>query len=116
MFDFSAEIVTYPPHGYPGVRVTGVLDRTAVEALEPKITRAMESERSFVVIDIAGVDFIYSSGIGLLLSSTQRCREQGKELAILNANENVLDTMKVTGVDDFLLLVNSLDELEHRKV
>jgi anti-sigma B factor antagonist len=115
MIEFSVE-TKMSSRGDVIIVASGILDRMSVDILEEQIGRGMESDSEFVIIDILGVSFIDSSGIGLLLCSTQMCRERGKELAILNTSEVLLDILNVTGIDDFLLLATSLDELDRRKV
>lgn len=58
-----------------------------------------DSERaSKVVLDLSGLTFIDSSGIGELLRINQVVTERGQEFAIVNPSEQVMRILEMTGL------------------
>ncbi len=49
-----------------------------------------------ILLNLAGVDYIDSSGMGALVSSYTSVRNQGGELKLLNLTDKVSDIMEVT--------------------
>jgi anti-sigma B factor antagonist len=49
-----------------------------------------------VLLNLGGVDYIDSSGIGLLVSSFTTVRSQGGELKLVNLSKRIGDLLKIT--------------------
>lgn len=52
-----------------------------------------------VVIDLAGVTFIDSSGIGALAYLVRRLRERGGQLGLCGINDRIADTVALANLD-----------------
>ena len=64
------------------VVLTGELDITTYADAEKQVTDAEQTAPALVIIDLAGLQFVDSTGVRLILSADQRAREQGRQLAI----------------------------------
>ena len=64
------------------------------------------------VIDLTGVPYMDSAGMGLVMNHYVRCQTRGVKLVVAGANNRVLDLFKVTKVDRVLPLVPTIDEAE----
>jgi anti-anti-sigma factor len=64
------------------VVLTGELDITTYEDAEKQVTDAEQATPALLIIDLAGLQFVDSTGVRLILSADQRAREQGRQLAI----------------------------------
>ena len=64
------------------VVLTGELDITTYEDAEKQVTDAEQAAPALLIIDLAGLQFVDSTGVRLILSADQRAREQGRQLAI----------------------------------
>jgi anti-anti-sigma factor len=51
---------------------------------------------SRIVVDLAGMDYISSSGIGLLVSVLRRCRQRGTSMAVCGLRPEILELFKLT--------------------
>jgi anti-sigma B factor antagonist len=49
-----------------------------------------------ILVDLEGMDFISSSGIGLLVSILRRCRQRGTSLPVCGLRAEVLELFKLT--------------------
>lgn len=64
------------------------------------------------VIDLTGVPYMDSAGMGLVMNHYVRCQTRGTKLIVAGANNRVLDLFRVTKVDKVLPLVSSIEEAE----
>ena len=64
------------------------------------------------ILDITGVPYVDSSGLGMIVRHYVRCQGKGVRLAISGASPRVLELFKITKVDGFLPLTASVDELD----
>ena len=86
------------------LRVSGELDMAAAFKLEPEIERVVaEREVNELVIDLGGVTFMDSSGLGSLLSTRDRMSDLDIEAKVVAASEPVRRVLGATGTDDVLL-------------
>jgi anti-sigma B factor antagonist len=64
------------------------------------------------IIDLSGVPYMDSAGMGLVMNHYVRCQTKGTKLVVSGANNRILDLFKVTKVDTILPLVATLEEAE----
>ncbi len=65
-------------------------------SLNTKLHELVESGRKNVVIDLAGVDFMNSSGLGLLIGGATTMKNAGGGLKIANASAKIMSLLKMT--------------------
>ncbi len=53
-----------------------------------------------VLLDMAGIDSVDSTGLGELVAYLQRFSEEGKQLALLNPPERVMNLLRLTRLDE----------------
>lgn len=71
-----------------------------------------EKQPELNILDIAGVPYVDSSGLGMIVRHYVRCQGKGVRFAISGASPRVLELFKITKVDGFLPLTASVDELD----
>ena len=64
------------------------------------------------IIDLSGVPYMDSAGMGLVMNHYVRCQTKGARLVVSGANNRILDLFKVTKVDTILPLVATLEDAE----
>ncbi|NJK62304.1 MAG: STAS domain-containing protein [Synechococcaceae cyanobacterium SM2_3_1] len=52
-----------------------------------------------ILLDLAAVNFIDSSGIGVLISALKKCRTLGGNLCLCNISEAVVDLLEITSLN-----------------
>lgn len=92
------------------VAIEGEIDLFSVPPLKEEIGRALEGDVRGLVIDLTGTTFIDSTGLGLLLGTLRRVRERQGEMAVVNVSPVVGMTMGMTGLDQVLTVVPSIDD------
>jgi anti-sigma B factor antagonist len=83
----------------PVVRVTGELDHATVPALAAAIQEQIDGGQLDVVLDLQGVTFLDSSGLGLFVSQHKTLRQRHGSLRLANAPSRVLTVLSITGLD-----------------
>ena len=64
--------------------------------LRDLITTNLESGRKKIVMNLAGINYIDSTGLGELVSGYRQIKSQGGELKLLNLNKKVSDLLQIT--------------------
>jgi anti-anti-sigma factor len=57
------------------------------------------------VIDLAGLEYVSSAGLGVLLKTQKRVMASGKGLKLVNANRHIRDIFKYAGFDRIFEIV-----------
>lgn len=82
--------------------VSGRLDTTTAPALEAEIKNSIEGLKS-LVFDFAGLEYISSAGLRVLLSAQKSMNKQGT-MKLVNVNEVVMEVFEITGFVDVLTI------------
>jgi len=64
--------------------------------LNDKLVELIGAKKKHVVVDIAGVGIINSSGLGMLIKSASTMRGAGGGMKIAGASEKILELIKIT--------------------
>jgi anti-sigma B factor antagonist len=65
-------------------------------ALRNLVAELLSQGHAKILIDMAGVDYVDSSGLGALVSSVTSVRKAGGEMKLVNLSDKVDDLMEVT--------------------
>ena len=77
--------------------ITGVVDAATLTDVSTALTDAQrDSER--VIVDLSGVTFMDSRGLGALLAANERTSEGAAPIAVHNPSEPVRRLLEVSGV------------------
>ena len=87
-------------NGTGGMRLAlrGEIDLAAHDVLLTEITRAVKGPATSVEVDLDGVSFVDSGGVGVLVSGYHRALESGCGYRIVNARGMVRQVLEITGV------------------
>lgn len=84
------------------VVVTGRVDASTVAMLRETLHAAVDGSDGQVVIDVAGVDTIDATGLGMLVGTQRRANERGLDLVLRDVPPRVARLLKVTHLDRVL--------------
>ncbi len=65
-------------------------------AVRDIVSKLLSSGHKHILLNLAEVNYIDSSGLGMLVSAFASARKQGGELKLLNLTDKVVDLMQVT--------------------
>ena len=80
--------------------LTGRLDTTTAPDLEKEFKDSLDSV-SELTLDFAGLDYISSAGLRVLLAAQKTMNKQGS-MKLKNVNETIMEIFEVTGFSDIL--------------
>ena len=79
--------------------IAGELDMAATFRLEPELDRLLDAPDLLrLECDLAGVSFVDSSGLGLLLAMRERAQQRGIAMAIVSVSARVQRILEVSGI------------------
>lgn len=84
------------------ITLAGRLDTTTAPHLEAELKASLTGVDS-LIMDFAGLEYISSAGLRVLLSAQKVMNKQGK-MVIRHANETILEVFEVTGFTDILTI------------
>lgn len=84
--------------------LTGEIDLANAAEVEQALRRIEATDAEVIVVDLAGVSFIDSSGIRVLVAAAARARG-GDRLVLARPTRAVLRVLRIAGVADLLPLV-----------
>ena len=88
----------------------GDLDVYTVGSLRDALGKMIEDETPHVVVDLDGVPFMDSSGLGALMGGVRRLREAGGDLAITCTREQHLKLFTITGFGEGVSIAPTVEE------
>jgi anti-sigma B factor antagonist len=96
--------ITVDEHGTGAavLRPDGRLDLVSASALRDAVAGTVATGRSSLVVDLAAVPFVDSSGLGALIAALKQARKAGGELRIAAPNGPVLEVLALMRLDRVL--------------
>ncbi len=85
-------------------------DGQAVGVRQPLYQSIQERQSPRVAVDLAGVDFLSSSGIALLIGLKRRVDGQKGRLVLFHIHPHVLDLFRVMRLVDLFVIAGDRDE------
>lgn len=87
----------------------GELDVASSQTLEAELERVAGTK--LVVIDLRALEFIDSTGLGVLVRTHQQAQDQGHEFALVRGGGQVQRLLGLTGLSDQLVVADTAEEL-----
>lgn len=81
------------------VHVAGEIDVYTVPALRERLDAEIERGHHELVVDLGGVTFMDSTGLGVLVGRLKVIRGVGGSMRLVSANDRVLKVFAITGLD-----------------
>jgi anti-sigma B factor antagonist len=106
----KVEIEIEDESGYKVLRPSGDLDVYTVGSLRDALGRMIEEDTPKIVVELDGVPFMDSSGLGALMGGVRRMREAGGDLAIACTREQHLKLFTITGFGEGVSIAPTREE------
>ncbi|MCX6509635.1 MAG: STAS domain-containing protein [Actinobacteria bacterium] len=108
MFDLVA---TEPIEGVVVIAIIGELDISTAPRLREELIRvAADSETPKIVLDLAGVDLLDPTGLGVIFDGVKRTRLRGGDLVLARAEPQVRRDLEITRVIEILPVSDSVKD------
>ena len=96
--------------GWTVVAASGEIDVATAPALRDQLTDLVEGGSTRLVVDLEDVDFIDSTGLGVLVGGVRRARAQEGDLRLVCTNTRILKVFQATGLDEIFTIGSTVDE------
>ncbi|MBC8353158.1 MAG: anti-sigma factor antagonist [Planctomycetes bacterium] len=104
------EIIIHERDDISHVILKGRLDSTGVEEMDQPFTEATTGRGLPTVVDMSGITFMSSLGIGFLFANTKKLKKAGCKLVLLNPQGMVEAVLKTSKMDKVMPLFYELEE------
>ncbi len=92
------------------VRLSGEVDVYTSPQLKQELVALSDSACEHVVVDMEKLDFIDSSGLGVLVGGLRRMKERDGTLRLVCPKDSILKIFRITGLDRVFPLFTSVEE------
>ncbi len=91
------------------VRLAGSVDSTSANQLDTQIATIVDAGVTNVIVNLSGVDFISSAGIGVFLGNVSTLRSRGGDLVFAAVPANIAELFEVINITEFFKFVEHED-------
>lgn len=87
----------------PAIELRGEIDAAAKDALATAYSEAPSDGR--LLLDFAGVDYINSTGIALIVGLLARARSEHRPVAAIGLSDHYRQIFEITRISDFMTIL-----------
>lgn len=109
MEDFK--VAGRPTADWAVLDLSGEIDINSAPRLKEAIVASISAGKTKVALNMAGVDFMDSTGLAALVAGAKRTREANGDLALVQPNEQIRRILSITELIKVLPVHESLEEL-----
>jgi anti-sigma B factor antagonist len=96
--------------GWAVLAVSGEVDVATAPRLRERLVGLVGEGRTRIVVDLEKVDFIDSTGLGVLVGALKRVRTNEGDLALVCTGPRILKVFEITGLTKVFTIHRSVDE------
>lgn len=95
---------------YTVIEVHGEVDVYTAPRLREQIVECVQSGQHHIVVDMSGVEFLDSTGLGVLVGGLKRVRVHGGSMRLVTSNPSVEKIFRITGLGRVFPMHTSLED------
>ena len=92
------------------VKLTGNLDAHTFESFEEVIDKLLGEGRYRIIVDMAGVVYVSSAGVGIFIAAANEAEENDGRMVLLSPSEAVLDVFDLLGLTETFEIAEGREE------
>ena len=96
--------------GQPVLDVIGEVDVYSAPELRERLSELINASSSSLIVNLADVTFLDSTGIGTLVAGLNRAVQFGGTLTLVSDHDRILKLFRITGLDSVFSIRPSIDE------
>lgn len=94
------------------ITLAGEVDVYTSPRLKQELVDIVDTGCLNVVVDLEKLNFIDSSGLGVLVSGLRRVKERGGTLRLVCTKDSILKIFRITGLDKVFPLFSNVEEAQ----
>lgn len=106
----EVELHEKTPDGWTVVAASGEIDVSSAPQLRDVLVGLIEGGDRRLIMDLDAVDFIDSTGLGVLVGAVRRARAADGDMRLVCSNSRLLKVFSVTGLDEVFAITESVPE------
>src|SRR5712691_11735277 len=96
-------------NGYAVLAVRGEVDVYTAPRLRERLVELVSQGKHQIVVDLEGVDFLDSTGLGVLVGGLKRLRSHDGDLSLVCTHSRILKVFEISGVTRVFAIHDSVD-------
>ena len=94
---------------YTVLSVTGEVDVYTAPRLREKLVELVSQGKHQIVVNLEGVDFLDSTGLGVLVGGLKRLRSHDGDLTLVCTQHRILKVFEITGLTKVFSIYDSVE-------
>ena len=90
--------------------VSGEVDVYTAPRLRERLVDLVSQGHRQIVVDLEAVDFLDSTGLGVLVGGLKRLRSHGGDLSLVCTQARILKVFEITGLTTVFSIAETVDE------
>ncbi len=104
------EMINELIHGIPALTLRGIFDADASSEVRDFFKNFPPESLPYIIVNLANVDFIDSTGLSTRVVGMKRCRQQNGTLVLYGTQGPVKSIMKLTLLDKVFTIFETQEE------
>ena len=96
--------------GFAVLEVAGEVDVATAPRLRQQLVETASSGRDTLIVDLSDVEFLDSTGLGVLVSGLKRFRTLGGDLVVVGTRPRILKVFEITGLTTVFGMYDTVDD------
>ncbi|MBN4067842.1 MAG: anti-anti-sigma factor [Alkaliphilus sp.] len=85
------------------VELVGEIDIYTANKFREMFEELYEKKRENIEIDAKNLDYIDSTGLGVMIGALKKLRKENKKITIINVKSNIKRVLEITGIDKIFI-------------
>ena len=95
--------------GIKMITLQGRMDIDGTQKIDTRLTVATASESANIVVDLSGVDFMSSIGIGVLVRAANALKQRRGKIVLLSPQPGVFRVLETTQINTVIPIVYDIE-------
>lgn len=92
------------------IEMSGDLDMYTLPDAKNKVSELIESGKKYLVMDLTGIQYVDSSGLGFFIGTLKKLRDKSGDMKLINLNNYIHGIFKLIHLHYIIEVCESLDE------
>ncbi len=75
----------------------GRVDHTTIQSVEQKLAKVVQEGNRYLVVDLAGLEYISSAGLRVLLTTAKKLKTSGGKIVLCSVKQYVKEILDISG-------------------